>query len=90
MLPPAQKKGREQALAGKACSRPGAVRLIPVAYNGSNVVNVNIGPRRMPYPSSEYTDNLQNVQQGVQMLGGPDNLATRMWWDCNPDRKSVV
>lgn len=64
--------------------RTGYPFLIPVAYNGSNVVNVNIGPRRMPYPSSEYTDNLQNVQQGVQMLGGPDNLATRMWWDCNP------
>lgn len=64
--------------------RTGYPFLIPVAYNGSNVVNVNIGPRRMPYPTSEYTDNLANVQQAVLMLGGPDNLATRMWWDCNP------
>lgn len=64
--------------------RTGYPFLIPVSYNGSNVVNANIGPRRLPYPSAEYTDNLVNVQKGVEMLGGPDNLATRMWWDCNP------
>ncbi len=64
--------------------RTGYPFLIPVAYNGSNVVNINLGPRRLPYPTAEYTDNLVNVQKAVEMLGGPDNLATRMWWDCNP------
>ncbi|MCM1292272.1 MAG: SusD/RagB family nutrient-binding outer membrane lipoprotein [Bacteroides sp.] len=65
--------------------RTGYPFLIPVAFNGSNVVNINLGPRRQPYPSSEYTDNLANVQKAVaDYLKGPDNLATRVWWDCKP------
>jgi len=65
--------------------RTGYPFLIPVAYNGSNVVDINRGPRRMPYPSAEYTDNLANVQKAVaDYLKGPDNLATRVWWDCKP------
>ena len=59
--------------------RTGYPKLIPVAFNGSNVVDVNLGPRRMVYPSREYTNNLQNVQEAVaNLLGGPDNMATRM------------
>lgn len=65
--------------------RTGYPFLIPVAYNGSNVVDINRGPRRMPYPSAEYTDNLANVQKAVtDYLKGPDNLATKVWWDCKP------
>lgn len=65
--------------------RTGYPFLIPVAFNGSNVVDINRGPRRQPYPSAEYTDNLANVQKAVaDYLKGPDNLATRVWWDCKP------
>lgn len=65
--------------------RTGYPFLIPVAFNGSNVVDINRGPRRMPYPSAEYTDNLANVQKAVaDYLKGPDNLATKVWWDCKP------
>lgn len=65
--------------------RTGYPFLIPVAYNGSNVVDINRGPQRMPYPSAEYTDNLANVQKAVQeYLNGPDNLATKVWWACKP------
>ena len=65
--------------------RTGYPFLIPVAYNGSNVVDINRGPQRMPYPAAEYTDNLANVQQAVSdYLGGPDNLATPLWWACKP------
>ncbi|MDE6324183.1 MAG: SusD/RagB family nutrient-binding outer membrane lipoprotein, partial [Paramuribaculum sp.] len=45
--------------------RTGYPFLIPVAYNGSNVVNINLGPRRLPYPTAEYTDNLVNVQKAL-------------------------
>ena len=65
--------------------RTGYPFLIPVAYNGSNVVDINRGPQRMPYPSSEYTDNAANVMFAVEnYLGGPDNLATKVWWACKP------
>lgn len=65
--------------------RTGYPFLIPVAYNGSNDVNINVGPQRMPYPTEEYTNNLANVQQAVQnYLNGPDNLGTRLWWACKP------
>jgi len=65
--------------------RTGYPTLIPVAYNGSNVVDVNRGPQRQPYPTSEYTDNLVNVQKAVSdYLKGPDNLATKVWWAAKP------
>lgn len=65
--------------------RTGYPDFIPVAKNASSVVNANIGPRRLPYPAAEYTNNLENVQKAVNdYLKGPDNLATPMWWDCKP------
>lgn len=62
--------------------RTGYPKLIPVAYNGSGgIVDSNIGPQRMPYPQEEYTNNAVNVEKAVStMLGGPDNMATKVWW----------
>lgn len=62
--------------------RTGYPKLIPVAYNGSGgVVDSAKGPQRMPYPQEEYTNNSANVAAAVNsLLGGPDNMATRMWW----------
>ena len=62
--------------------RTGYPKLIPVAYNGSGgVVDSNVGPQRMPYPQEEYTNNSYNVAQAVNnLLGGPDNMATKVWW----------
>jgi len=31
--------------------------------------------------NDEYTKNLANVQKAVSLLNGPDNGATRVWWD---------
>lgn len=39
--------------------------------------------RRLPYPSLEYSTDLQQVQQGVTLLNGPDKTSTRLWWDVN-------
>lgn len=62
--------------------RTGYPKLIPVAYNGSGgVVDSGKGPQRMPYPQEEYTNNAVNVAAAVSnLLGGPDNMATKMWW----------
>ncbi len=65
--------------------RTGYPFLIPVAFSGASEVDINRGPQRLPYPSAEYTDNLQNVQQAVSdYLKGPDNWATKLWWACKP------
>jgi hypothetical protein len=63
--------------------RTGYPRLIPVALNKSgNTVDSSIGARRLAYPADEYTENGNNVRAAVEMLGGPDNCGTRLWWDC--------
>ena len=62
--------------------RTGYPKLIPVQYNGSGgIVDSKLGPQRMPYPQEEYTNNSVNVTKAVNtMLGGPDNMATKVWW----------
>lgn len=37
--------------------------------------------KRLPYPSSEAANNGAELKKGIQLLGGPDNAATRLWWD---------
>ncbi len=68
--------------------RTGYPHIIPATDQGNQslgVVNSKLGARRMPYPTQEYTTNNANVQQAVSShLKGPDNMATRVWWDCNP------
>lgn len=66
--------------------RTGYPKLIPIAYNGSNgIVDTNKGPQRIPYPQEEYTRNTANIQNAVaNYLGGPDNMATKLWWACKP------
>jgi len=39
-------------------------------------------PVRYPYPTDEYARNPSNVQAAISdLLGGPDDLNTRVWWD---------
>lgn len=40
-----------------------------------------VAPVRLIYPTNEQTQNQAGYQQGVQLLGGPDKLFTRVWWD---------
>ncbi len=39
--------------------------------------------KRMPFMDTEKQTNADAVTKAVQMLGGPDNAATRLWWDIN-------
>lgn len=60
-------------------------KLIPATAAGNKsggIVNSNLGARRMPYPQDEYVSNTANVLRAVSYLNGPDNMATRVWWDC--------
>ena len=67
--------------------RTGYPSLIPVAANLSGgVVDSAKGPQRMPYPQEEYTNNSTNVRNAVNtLLGGPDNMATKLWWAAKPN-----
>jgi hypothetical protein len=39
-------------------------------------------PVRYPYPTDVYSRNPSNVQAAISdLLGGPDDLNTRVWWD---------
>ena len=72
--------------------RTGFPHLIPadpntVGNNTQGIRNLMLGARRMPYPADEASNNPENYPKAVEMLGGSDNMATRMWWDCNPDLK---
>lgn len=61
--------------------RTGYPKLMPVVMNNSNVVSTERMARRLPYPQSEYTGNLENVKEAVsKYLNGPDNMATDLWW----------
>ncbi len=40
-------------------------------------------PVRVPYPTDEAARNPTSLAEGVTLLGGPDDLNTRVWWDMN-------
>lgn len=68
--------------------RTGYPHLFPATDAGNKsdgVVSSVHGARRMRYPLAEYTNNGENVNYAVSsLLKGKDNMATRLWWDCNP------
>jgi hypothetical protein len=59
--------------------RSGYPVLTPVNYPG-NVTGGTI-PRRLPYPSTEISNNPAGYQSGVASLSGGDVLTARVWWD---------
>ncbi|WP_421918775.1 RagB/SusD family nutrient uptake outer membrane protein [Marinifilum sp.] len=62
--------------------RTGYPNLMAVPHNLSNgIVDDEMMARRLPYPLREYKENSDNLQNAVDALGGPDNMATRVWWD---------
>lgn len=65
--------------------RTGYPTLFPVVINNSGgTISTTTQIRRLPYPSVEYTNDATAVNAAVQnLLGGPDNGGTRVWWDVN-------
>lgn len=61
--------------------RTGYPKFFPVVDNRStDGVTSERGVRRLPFPQSEFNTNEANVKAAQQMLGGPDNTATDLWW----------
>lgn len=64
--------------------RTGYPKLFTVVNNNSNgAIDTQVQIRRLAYPANEYSTNGAEVQKAVQLLGGPDNGGTRLWWDVN-------
>lgn len=60
----------------------------PKIYPLLNVENANLQKtdifRRMTFVTSEISTNAAAVNAAVGMIGGPNNNATRLWWDKKP------
>jgi hypothetical protein len=69
--------------------RTGYPRLLPAAQNNSGgVIGEGEFARRAIYPSNEKNSNAENYYEAVNSdLGGKDTMASRLWWDCNPNTK---
>lgn len=62
-------------------------KLMPVVENKSGGVidDAVLKIRRLWYPPVEYTNNRAYLQDAINnQLGGPDNGATKLWWDKKP------
>ncbi len=42
--------------------------------------NDGVLPTRLPYPTSEYSLNKANLEAGIGLNGGADNMKTALWW----------
>jgi len=54
--------------------------VMPAAHPNSNFSNNGILPTRIEYPTSEYSLNRTGLDQGIQLLGGEDNMTVELWW----------
>lgn len=61
--------------------RTGYPKWFPIYQNlATDGVTTDRGMRRIPFPQTEFNTNEANVKKAIQMLGGPDNSATDLWW----------
>ena len=58
-------------------------KLEPPVDGAISDVGNNAAPSRLVFPANEQTQNSANYQAALGLLGGPDNLKTRVWWDLN-------
>ena len=44
------------------------------------LLNEGVLPTRLTYPQTEYSLNGAAIQEGLGLLGGDDNMRTKLWW----------
>lgn len=54
---------------------------LPELPTTSAMHNDGVMPSRLQYPSELAIENPEGFQQGVEMLGGSDDINTKVWWD---------
>lgn len=63
--------------------RTGYPDMYPVVRSDNSDIPTGEFIKRMPYPLTEEANNAAELEKGKALLGGPDNAATRLWWDVN-------
>lgn len=62
--------------------RTGYPKVYPVRINRSGgKIDTQKQIRRIPFPTTEYRDNRENVTKAITLLGGEDHGGTPLWWD---------
>lgn len=61
--------------------RTGYPILYPVVQSDNPALPAGMSIKRIPYPDIEQQTNAEALNGGRALLGGPDNAATRLWWD---------
>jgi len=62
--------------------RTGYPKLLKVYENNSNgTIDTDIMIRRIPFPAALQSDNPDQYNKLLQLLGGANNGGTRLWWD---------
>ncbi len=61
--------------------RTGYPKIFPIVTNLSGTIDTEKQIRRIPFPESEYENNNAEVLKAIELLGGADNGATKLWWD---------
>ncbi|HET8572964.1 MAG TPA: SusD/RagB family nutrient-binding outer membrane lipoprotein [Edaphocola sp.] len=63
--------------------RSGYPELYPVVQSDNPDLPQGTTIKRLPYPTVEYQTDADQLDKGKALLNGPDNAATRLWWDMN-------
>jgi hypothetical protein len=64
---------------------PKIFNVIPADNESGGIIKPGAFPERLPFAADEDQNNPKGVAEGTQLLGGPDNAATKLWWDTNPN-----
>jgi len=63
--------------------RSGYPKLYPVVQSDNPDLPQGTTIKRLPYPTVEAQTDAEQLNKGKALLNGPDNAATRLWWDVN-------
>ena len=53
---------------------------MPPLPKGTDMLNNQVMPVRLPYPTTLQTNNLENYRKAVESMGG-DDINTKVWWE---------
>ena len=53
---------------------------LPALPKGTDMLNNQVMPVRLPYPTTLQTNNLENYRKAVESMGG-DDINTKVWWE---------
>ncbi|MGV3557471.1 SusD/RagB family nutrient-binding outer membrane lipoprotein [Larkinella arboricola] len=53
---------------------------LPAKDSRAVFANDGVMPTRLKYPTSEYSLNKAGLDKGISLLGGADDMKTKLWW----------